>query len=56
MVSTTDVNPGIVIAEVVVPAVVRTSMDVSNIPVEITEDIVSAEVVPRTALSADVVV
>ncbi|XP_016296399.1 uncharacterized protein LOC107654025 [Sinocyclocheilus anshuiensis] len=38
----------------VVPAVVITSMDVNKIPVELTEDVVSAEVVPRIVLSIEV--
>ncbi len=52
MVSTADVESGIV---AVVPAVVITSMDVSKTPVELTEEVVSAEVVPRAVLSTEVV-
>ncbi len=48
MLSTADVDAGIV---AVVPAVVITSVDVSKTPVELTEDVVSAEVVPRVVLS-----
>ncbi len=53
MVSSADVEAGIV---AVVPAVVVTSMDVSKIPVELTEDVVSAAVVPRVVLSTEVLV
>ncbi len=38
-----------------VPAVVITSLDVSKIPVELTEDVVSAEVVRKVMLSTEVV-
>ncbi len=55
MVSTADVKAGVVMFDAVVPAVVITSMDVSTIPVELTEDAVSAEVVPRVVVSAEVV-
>ncbi len=51
MVSSADVEAGVV---AVVPAVVVTSMDVSKIPVELTEDDVSAAVVPRVVLSTEV--
>ncbi len=45
--STADVKAGVVMTELGIPAVVITSMDVSKIPVELTEEVVSAEVVPR---------
>ncbi len=51
VVSSADVEAGVV---AVVPAVVVTSMDVSKIPVELTEDDVSAAVVPRVVLSTEV--
>ncbi len=38
----------------VIPAVI-TGVDVSKIPVELTEEVVSAEVVPRVVLSTEVV-
>ncbi len=41
--------------DAVLPAVVITSIDVSKIPVELAEDVVSAEVVPRVVLSTEVV-
>ncbi len=54
MVSTTDVESGVVMVDAVVPAVVITSVDISKIPVELTED-VSAEVKPWVMLSTEVV-
>ncbi len=41
--------------DAVLPAVVITSIDVSKIPIELAEDVVSAEVVPRVVLSTEVV-
>ncbi len=41
--------------DAVLPAVVITSIDVSKIPVELAEDVVSAEVVLRVVLSTEVV-
>ncbi len=53
MVSTADVEAGVVPEEVVAPAV--TGVDVSNIHVEWSEGVVSAEMVPSIVLSIDVV-
>ncbi len=53
--STADVKAGVVMTELGIPAVVITSMDVSKIPVELTEEVVSAEVVPRVVFSTEVV-
>ncbi len=52
MVSTADVEAGVV---PVVPAVVIKSVEVSKFPVELTEYVVSAEVVLRVAFSTELV-
>ncbi len=55
MVSKADVKTGVVTDEVVSPAVI-TGVDISSIlPVEGTEGVVPAEVVPSTVFSIDVV-
>ncbi len=51
MLLTADVKAGVV---AVVPAVV-TSVDVPKIPIELKEDVVSAEVVPWVVVSTEVV-
>ncbi len=51
MVSTANVDAGVA---PVVPAVVIRSEEVSKFPVELTEYVVSAEVVPRVVLAAEV--
>ncbi len=56
MVSTADAKAGVVTDKVVVPAVVITGVDISSIlPVEGSEGVVPAEVVPSIVLSIDVV-
>ncbi len=56
MVSTADVKAGVVTDEFVAPVVVITGVDISSIlPVERTEGVVPAEVVPSIVLSIDVV-
>ncbi len=52
MVSITDVKPGVVETEVV-PADVNICVDITNIPVELTEDVVFVEVVLKVVLSTE---